>query len=153
LADTVCVACKLPNGVVLRAFTMRPIQEPMPGGGYRDTMMAEEIPGSRITVNGVATPHGVPHQWPMSSGYALTHNVPKAVWDAWLRDAADSDIVQNKLIFAYEQPADTAAAARDNEGRKSGLEPINPEAPPKEFGPRPGTPIPGGVQKAVPGMS
>jgi hypothetical protein len=153
LTDFVTVACRMPNGLVLRAFTMRPIQEPMPGGGYRDTMMAEEIPGSRITVNGVATPHGVAPSWEMSSGYALTHNVPKDVWNAWLRDAADSDAVVNRLIFAYEKPADTAAAARENEQRRSGLEPIDPSNPPKEFGPRPGTPIPGGVQKAVPGMS
>jgi hypothetical protein len=150
--ETVCVACKLPNGVVLRAFDMRPATEPMPGGGSRDIMRAVEIPNSRVTINGIATPFGVPHPYPVSSGFALTFGVPKAIWDAWLRDNSDSAMVEGKMIFAYATRADVEAAARENEARRPGLEPIDPDNPPKEFAARPRSPL-GGVQKATPGMS
>ena len=73
------VAAKMPNGVLLRTFKMRPIQAPVVGGGYRDTMMAEEVPGSRFAVRGLAIPHGVPHPYPVVGGFALTEG-PADIW-------------------------------------------------------------------------
>ena len=39
----------------------------------------------------------------MVAGYALTHNVSKDLFDAWLIENKDSAMVKKRLVFGYEQ--------------------------------------------------
>ncbi len=40
-------------------------------------------------------------------------------------------LVRNGLLFAYPTPSDVEACAREREKLMSGLEPINPDSPPR----------------------
>jgi hypothetical protein len=130
---TVTVACKLPHGVWLRVFKTEDWDEPVMGGGYRKTTRAVELAEHRVLIGGVAAPFGMSPASPMSFGYALTHNVPAQVWEKWVEDNRDSDIVRKKLIFAFAKDADVIAATREHETVKSGLEPLDPHNLPREF--------------------
>ena len=147
---TVTVACRLPHGIWLKIFRTEDWEEPVMGGGFRKTTRAVELPEHRVLIGGVAAPFGMSPASPMSFGYALTHNVPAAVWDKWLEDNKTSDIVQKRLIFAFSKDADVIAATKENEGRKSGLEPLDPQNLPRDFqAKRPGL---GQIEKATPGV-
>src|SRR6516225_10788958 len=100
--NTVCVACKIPNGLVLRIFKMVEENVPSPTGGVRKERIAREV-GPRFTVRGPAMPWGVRANIPIiggNAGYALTSGVPRALWETWLQQNRDADYVKNGLIFA-----------------------------------------------------
>lgn len=133
----VTVACKLPHGLVLRVFEFEETQEPVMGGGTRTAKRAVQR-GPRVVINGNATDRGpnprlkqVVDGTGANPGYALTHNVDKDFFDAWLKQNADSDVVVNKLIFAASQPDRVADKAREMVAIKSGLEPVDPANLPK----------------------
>lgn len=119
---TVTVACKLPNGLILRTFDMVKTTEPAPGG-TRDFEIARPREG-QVFINGSRTPPGVQVDHAHVGGYALTTGVDAAFFELWMKQNAESDIVRNKLIFAHA--TDTAAVAKENKSRKSGLEPLDP---------------------------
>lgn len=121
----VTVACKIPNGLVLRLHDWHEEEEPVFGGGTKVKKMARPN-GLQIVLNGSAVPFGVIPSYPIIGGYALTHNVDAELWDEWCRQNAKADVLTKKQIFAYEKPDDAAAAAKDHESVRSGLEPINP---------------------------
>ena len=60
-------------------------------------------------------------------GHGITENVDAELFNAWLKENANRAIVKNGFIFAYENKADTKAAAKERSKNKSGLEPIKPE--------------------------
>jgi hypothetical protein len=60
-------------------------------------------------------------------GYALTPNVSKDLYDAWAKENADSALIRNKLIFAYEQRDAVEGAAKDLKDIDSGLGPLIPD--------------------------
>ena len=138
---TVTVACKYPGGLILRRHVMRAKTELVMGGGTRE--VTEAIPtGERFVVNGPSREPGkMPFQRSQSgaaikgtqvdvtSGFALTPNVPKDLWDSWLEANKDSAMVRNGLIFASSQATSVKAQARDHEKQRSGLEPIDPNRP------------------------
>lgn len=128
-SSTVTVACKLPHGLVLRLFRMEDYEVPVPGGGTRTEKRAVQK-GESIKVNGVAVPYGKAPTTIISDGYALTTNVPSDFFEEWLRQNAEADYVKNKMIFAKPREEDVKAFAKENAGRRSGLEPIDPEKPP-----------------------
>lgn len=70
----VCVACKTPNGIVLSGA------------------------GKSATIKGAAQVE--PQE--RAGGYALTQNVDSDLWAAWLKNNADSALVQNNIVFAEE---------------------------------------------------
>lgn len=135
---TVTVALKHPHGVVLRAFKMvdtteltlqgsRPIKE---GRSY----------GQPFTTRGNASfMHVLPNlreQLDQSGGYALTDGCPKDLWDNWLDNNVDSDLVRNGLIFAGEDRASVVAECQKRANLQSGLEPIDPANPNAKSGMR-----------------
>jgi hypothetical protein len=97
-------------------------------------------------INGTAYPNGntVPENMPprpqMATGYALTHNVSKDLFDSWLAENKDSAMVKNRLVFAYEKTDSVKDAAKDCKGVDSGLGPLIPDAdrrmPKKLVGPQ-----------------
>jgi hypothetical protein len=125
MPDTVTVASKLQNGLVLQLYKMVPTREPLPGGGTRETKRAEKV-HQPITIAGCAVFRGVDlaEREPkvLTGGYALTHGVDAEFFAEWLRQNADADIVRNKLVFAHA--TDTAGQAKEHAALKSGAEPL-----------------------------
>jgi hypothetical protein len=130
MAGTVTVACKLPAGLVLRVFDMVETQEPVMGGGYRAVKVARERP-HRITLKGWSHAQNMAPNAPIIGGFALTPNVDKDFWDAWLTQNQELDAVRNGLIFAHEKPVNAEAEAKDKKTVKSGLERLDPAKLPK----------------------
>jgi hypothetical protein len=127
---TVAVACKLPHGLVMRVFDMVETQEPVMGGGYRAIKVARER-AKRVTLEGWSHPQNMAPNSQIVGGFALTPNVDKEFWDAWLAQNAELDAVRNGLIFAHEKTMSLEAEARDKTTLKSGLERLDPNKLPR----------------------
>lgn len=121
--ETVVVACKVPNGLILANYNMVDCDIMLPGGGKTTTKRAERN-GEPITVKGPGRKFNEPPSTVDANGYALTRGVDASFWDAWLEANKTSAYVVNKQIFAYEREDDTRAVTAENKDRKSGLEPI-----------------------------
>lgn len=120
----VTVACNLPNGLILQACEFREENVPVMGGGFRLEKMGRKV-GPAVTVFGNAKPFGGEAKARVVAGYALTENVDADLWEKWLAQNAESDVVKNKLIFAYERPGETEHEAKEHKGLRSGLEPMD----------------------------
>lgn len=128
-SDTVVVACKMPNGIVLQNTHMEPYREAVPGG-FRESKRAIREPETYV-LNGSALkpeiiqsgdlPYAVVH------GAALTHGVPREFWERWLHANAGSDLVKRHVVFAHKSEASVRAMAKEFSGSKTGLEPIDPD--------------------------
>lgn len=136
MPGTVTVACKLPNGLILRGFRMIESSQQVMGGGTR--MVKEAIDtGMRQVINGIASEHGKPLLDPegnpinMAQSFALTYNVDADLWDLWLEQNKNSDVVKNGMIFAHAKPIELRAEAKDKRDLRSGLEPMNPQGDPR----------------------
>lgn len=133
MAGQVVVACKLPHGLILRNFEMVDVPVPVLGGGLRTVQEARQK-GGRVEIHGNAIPvqRDPERDYPqIVGGYALTYGVDADFWEAWLKANETSAIVKNRLVFAFEKVADTRAAAKENAGLKSGLEPLLKDGDPR----------------------
>lgn len=134
MADTttVTVACKLPHGLMLRAFRQPAEAAKRLADGRPDPMTPaaelDEALGSFV-LNGFSFPQGEAPTALLSGGYAITSGVPKNLWDAWLAQNAGSDLVRNKLVFAHEKADAAMGFSREHAENKSGLERIDPTKP------------------------
>lgn len=125
-ANTVTVACKVPNGLMLQNFKFVEMPEPIQGGGSK--MVKRSVPdGDAIPVHGPGRYHGQAPKTPIVMGFALTKGVPIEHWDRWLEANKDSAIVKNSLIFANPDVDDVRAEAQDHKAAFSGLERMNPK--------------------------
>lgn len=122
--DRVNVACKLPNGLLLRLFMIEKRRIASPTGSQEE--IGSRQVGPEIRLNGFALAYGQIPNYPIIGGYAITKNVPKAFFEAWLAANHDADYVRNKLVFAYSELDRTEGQAKDLKDKRSGLEPINP---------------------------
>jgi hypothetical protein len=132
MSATCTVACKVPNGIIMRIYEMIEAIEPSPMGG-RTIKQARQV-GKDIRIKGATTPTPNTMQFnQLMHGYGITQGVPKDVWEKWLEQHKDADIVINKLIFAYEDSNQTfnRASKQRKEGVRSGLEPLDPFNLPK----------------------
>jgi hypothetical protein len=132
-ARFVTVACKVPWGLRLYVCTPVTARERTPNG---DKEVTEYRKGDPVQINGPGYPNGNTQELRkkgfrkepnVEGGYALTMNVPKPFWDAWLEQNKDTALVRSKMIFAYADADSTRDVARENESRTSGLEPLNPD--------------------------
>ena len=113
--ETVMVACKLPNGLHMDLV--------VDGAKKRYTLKGNALPrGADVTDKEYARIVG---------GFAFTE-VPKAFFDAWMRQYKDLEAVKNGLIFARSKMQDAEAIAREKAELKSGLEPIAQKDIPKD---------------------
>ena len=117
--ETVTVACKLPNGLILRVFDMRPQDEHVMGGGVRKSHVAVERE-ERVTLFGFSHPQNAAPRCRIANGYALTPNVPKDFFDEWMKQNAKSDLVKNHLIYAHEEEASAIDYAKEHAELRSG---------------------------------
>lgn len=124
-SDTVTVGCKVPNGLICRVFEMVSANEPVLGGGYRETKMAQPV--GQFKLNGCATAIGERPKHDIRFGYGITENVNTELWEKWLEQNKDSDVVKAGLVFAAAKANDTIAEAKEKKKLKSGMEPLDPE--------------------------
>lgn len=107
MADTVTVACKLPNGLVAEV------------GDVKIEFVGSRIPlddnGNRISDR------------ELPGGYGITNNVPKEFWDKWKADHEDTPLIKNGIILATARAADTKAAAVASKDVETGLDPLDPK--------------------------
>lgn len=129
--DVVSVACKMPNGLILRGMDRTIVPELVQGGGVREVVCF--VPnGEQIVLGGTSARVGDPRP-PLltASGYRVTPNVPKKLWDDWLEANKNSDLVRNRIVFASEKREDVEAFGRQHDVVVTGLEGIDPKNPQK----------------------
>jgi hypothetical protein len=127
---TVTIACKHPSGFMLQLHQFFDHAVPVPGGGTRTEKLARPV-GDPVRIHGPATPHGEAPRAIIVGGYALTSGVPKEFWDAWCAQNKGAMVLHNNILFAYDKEADTRAAAKEHAKVRTGMEPIDPKAPPR----------------------
>lgn len=136
--DTVTVACKVSNGLILRVFEMRDTSEAVFGGGSITVKKSFQVGGDVVLRGSALDPAelraGRMPTFPFGGGYSLTPGVPREFWERWLEQNRDSPIVQNNLVFAHSDVNSTLDAAREREAVESGYEGIDPENPSKRTG-------------------
>jgi len=141
--DTVTVACKLGNGLILRTFRPEQITQPVIGGGARD--VKHFVPdGRQYIINGNQAPYAKPlidaegNAIMQEQSFALTPNIPRDFWELWLEQNKDAPYVKNGLIFASPKPLEVRAMAKANRDQRTGLEPIDmhPDSGDPRQGPR-----------------
>jgi len=125
MSNTVTVACKTPNGLLLRNFKMVEHHEMVMGGGRKKTTRAEQV-GETVRIHGTAVPFGKTPPCLIVGGYALTPGIDAEFFTAWIDANADLDAVKNGLVFAHETESFVADQAKECKGLRSGLEPLNP---------------------------
>ena len=123
-AATVTVACKVPNGLILRLGTMETSPVPILGGGTRSEKRWR-YDGAQVRINGPkrAVEGGDPSS-PIANGYALTFGVPSEFMKRWMADNKDSDIVQKGLIVVHEKRDELKAMTAEHRDTRTGLEPM-----------------------------
>ncbi len=122
--DTVTVACKLPNGLILRVFDMIETQEPVMGGGFRNVKIAR-LKGVPIPVYGNRSPFGELPKCKIVAGFALTPGIPKEFWELYLEQNKDSEVIRNGILFAHESLDSVEGEAKENADVKTGLQPLS----------------------------
>ena len=137
MPGTVVVACKHPPGMVLWLEDKIEVTYDVLGGGKKTVEEYRRRPGSKVVyINGPAVPFGKAPKQPIEGGYALTFNVDADFFNEWIKQKKDAEYVVNRIIFAFAKEGDTVGEARKMETIRTGLEPIDPNAPPGEFGRR-----------------
>lgn len=137
--DTVTVACKVANGLILEVSEMRPVDEPTGfGGGTRSTKKAFPT-GERFVLRGnaidiVKLRAGEDSGFSRVGGAALTPGVPRDFWERWLAQHKDDPVVVNGLVFAHATIDGASGMARERKDVESGLEGIDPADPAKRTG-------------------
>lgn len=118
--DTVNIACRVSNGLVLRVSDW--VDDPQNKG---EKLLKEidliELAGLR----GRGVEQGLPG---FGAGYAVTRDVPAALWSAWLAQNGTSDLVVNGLVFETDEaepepesepePTETSAASPARTSKK-----------------------------------
>jgi hypothetical protein len=127
--NTVTIASKLPNGLVLQLWKFVDVQEQAPNG-TRMTKMAQRD-GEPIKINGAAVPYMAVPSHTIIGGYALTPGVDRRFWEKWKEQNWDNDALRSGILTAWPTQRDAEAYVKDNEGLKCGLEPLDPDNLPK----------------------
>lgn len=126
----VTVASKLPMRLELQCCEKRVAQRRHMGEVWVEETYHKS--GPMHVIEGTAYPNGapppnMPPRPRMICGYALTDGVDKDLWDAWLKENANSALVLNRLVFAYEKQDTVQGKARENTDVNSGLGPLEPD--------------------------
>jgi hypothetical protein len=130
----VTVACKHPAGIIIRGMRKVMTAQQVIGGGVRDVPEYQPT-GEQFVIKGYAVPFGEQPNAPVAGGgligHALTHGVPRKLFEEWLDANADSELVKRGLIFAADSEHSARDKAKDFAKEKSGLEPLDPKNLPK----------------------
>lgn len=134
--DTVTLACKHPNGLILQVHVWQ--ERKVENNGQRWTEKVAMVdPGfDAITLNGSAINFGelakgrTPQFLITPEGYALTPGIPRAFWERWIEESDNKrKYVDSRIVFCASNDTEARAQARDYTGVRTGLEPIDPAHP------------------------
>jgi hypothetical protein len=127
MSGKVVVACKVPNGLILRIGHFVPVFVPVMGGGMKEVQ--EWRPGEiSVTVLGPARPIGGDARVPTAHGYGITYDVDADFWKKWSEDNKDHDALKNHQLYAHEKNEFVVKWCAEHASVKSGLEPIVPDS-------------------------
>lgn len=101
---TVAVACKIPHGIIIQAYSKVTEHEPVVGGGMRAVDRYRPV-GSQYKVHGTLAKVGqrAPYIRDNSGGYAITEGIPLETWESFMQHNKDSAFVTNHLLFGHEK--------------------------------------------------
>jgi hypothetical protein len=119
---TVTVYCRHNPGLILRVGEF---VERAEAAAIHARTIKEWQQRDSFTVAGPARPVGGDAIAPVVGGYAITHGVPKDLWDKWLADNKDSAMVKNGVIFAHEKSSYGDGLATEQKGIRTGMEPLS----------------------------
>ena len=129
--DVVTVYCRHNPGLILRVGEFAERHEA--ANIHARTVKEWQQTGS-FTVAGPARRMGEDAAAQVVGGYAVTHGVPKDLWDKWLSDNEKSAMVQNKVIFAHEKSSYGDGQATEQKGVRTGMEPLAQKKDPRARG-------------------
>jgi hypothetical protein len=115
----ISVGCKLPQGLIIELG-----YKIVPGGvergpDYQQIQLAGANQHSTI-VGTLRSPS------PRDLRPGITNNVDEALFDAWMKAHANTNIVKNGLVFKAKNAGEATAKAADIAQKPSGLEAIDP---------------------------
>lgn len=134
-SNTVAIACRLPAGFVLQAQEKFVVAEPTQSDPSRKVERSRYT-GPKFRVAGFAVsrdPSDESERQTVVGGHGITPNVPKALWDAFLRDNADWEPIAKGFVRAFETEERAKGFARESAAGLSGLEGIKMTDLPSEF--------------------
>lgn len=82
-----------------------------------------EVQGVEVKFNGLNTSQIV-------GGFGITENVDAEFWDAWLEQNKYMPYVKGGFVFAHTEAASVKSEAKEKQGEKTGLEPLDPSKKP-----------------------
>jgi hypothetical protein len=139
--DTVVIACKVPQGLVISAYG--PNEEVEIGSPTRRMVkIFKPVPGSQFHLKGTG---GVLHlagnvydQMSRNTPghFAITKGCPRATWENWFSFNKDSPLVTEGLVFCVESVDAAIIEAKSRAELRTGMEPIDPEDHAKTTGQR-----------------
>lgn len=134
--ETVTVACKVANGIVLHIDDMVERTEAAPSGS-RTFKIAQARPqtytlkGPAVDIRQLQAGNGIDKL--IVGGYALTPGIPKDFWDAWYeqnsREPFVHPLIANHQVFAMPNESRARSRATELAAVRSGLEPIDRNNP------------------------
>jgi hypothetical protein len=133
MGATVTVASKLPMRLELQCSVKRMTQQKHLGQMWKEEIFYKS--GPMQVIWGTAHPNGqlpagMPPRPRMIAGYALTDGVDKELWDAWAKENADSALIKNRLVFAFEKLDSVQGRCREFDDVNSGLGALGSNVPP-----------------------
>lgn len=132
MPGTITVACKIPNGLVLRVFVPETYDVPVMGGGMKTVTRSRPTDWTQ-KLNGPARKTGQDVPWQIIHGVGLTHGVDADRFAQWLEQNKSSDCVVKGLVFGQAKPNDTIAQAHEHRNERTGMEAVDPTNMPPEF--------------------
>ena len=131
MPGTMSVACKIPNGLMLRVFAPDKVMVPVMAGGVKETTRWRPTAWSQ-KLNGPAQKTGRSRAIVMH-GFGLTHGVDADQFALWLEQNKDTEMVRRGLVFGQAKSNDVIQQAAEHRTELTGLEPIDPKNLPAEF--------------------
>lgn len=129
---TVSVGMIYPSPYILRTF-VRTKERRMVGGVVLEEDGFQET-GDRFVVNGNKFSPLAKIELVGDMNVAVTHGCPKDLWELWWdQNKASNPLCTQGLIFACEKEDGVRREASSRATMKSGLEGMDPDAPPPEF--------------------
>lgn len=122
--NVVTVACKLPHGLMIRDFSEHVGHENVLGGGTRKVKTFRPT-GRSIRIKGPVVPEVFIRLVEVVGGYAITEGVDAAIFNRWLVANKDSLFITNQMVYGHEDGAHVRGWAKEREGVKSNMEPLD----------------------------
>lgn len=101
------IACKLPNGMVIRGAGKE-----FKLNGTNSSEIIDPRTGNKAN---------------LVHGYGITEDVPAEIWDEFLKTHGKTPAVVNGIVFAQGDNASVRDQAKDAEKKETGLERLDPK--------------------------